>query len=79
MKKNTFRKQQEESQKVWRNMNNEPKFNPNKLTKYYAIIKIGDHSYVTDYEAKYRMEAEVIFNEEARLSGGFVEVIRAYK
>jgi hypothetical protein len=74
-----FKKQQEESQIVWKSMSNEPKFNPNNLTKYYAIIKIGDHSYVTDYEAKYRMEAEVIFNEEARLSGGFVEVIRAYK
>jgi hypothetical protein len=77
--KKTFRKQQEESQIVWRNQTNEPAFNPNRLTKYYAVINIGGKSFITDYEAKYRREAEVIFNEEARLSGGFVEVVRAYK
>jgi hypothetical protein len=75
----TFKKQQEETQKVWKSMSNEPAFNPNRLTKYYAVINIGGKSFVTDYEAKYRREAEVIFNEEARLSGGLVEVVRAYK
>jgi hypothetical protein len=77
--KKTFRKQQEESQIIWKNASYDAGFNPNKLTKYYAVINIGGKSFVTDYEAKYRREAEVIFNEEARLSGGFVEVIRAYK
>jgi GMP synthase-like glutamine amidotransferase len=77
--KKTFRKQQEESQIVWRNQTNEPAFNPNRLTKYYAVINIGGKSFVTDYEAKYRREAEVIFNEEASLAGGYVEVVRAYK
>jgi hypothetical protein len=75
----TFKKQQEESQIIWKSVTNEPAFNPNKLTKYYAVINIGNKSYVTDYEAKFRREAEVIFNEEARLASGYVEVIRAYK
>lgn len=77
--KKTFRKQQEETQIVWKNMSHEPAFNPNKLIKYYATIKVGEKSFLTEYEAKQRSEAVAIFNEEARIAGGRVELVRTYK
>ena len=75
----TFKKQQDESQIIWKNTTNEPAFNPHKLTKYYATIQVGNASFLTEYEAKTRSEARTIFEEEARLSGGKLEVISTYK
>jgi hypothetical protein len=75
--KKTFRKQQEESQIVWKNVPHEAPFNPFK--KWYGIIKVGDKSYVTEYESKFRSEVQAVFEEECRLSGGKLEVIGVYK
>lgn len=73
-KQNTFKK---EDQLVWENTPHEANFNPWK--NYYAIIKIGDKSYITEYMAKFRSEAVAIFEEESRICGGKVEVIEVYK
>jgi hypothetical protein len=75
--KKTFRKQQEETQKVWKNVPHDGQFNP--WNNYYSVIKIGDKSYLTEYESKFRSEAVAVFQEEARLSGGFVETVGVYK
>lgn len=66
------------SQTIFSNVYDAP-FNPQKTTKYYAVIKQGDNSFITEYEARFRSEAVVVFNEEARLSGGHVEVVSVYK
>jgi hypothetical protein len=76
----TFKKQPSEAwkQTVFSKTYDAP-FNPNKLIKFYAVIKQGDKSFVTEYAAKQRSEAVAIFNEEARLFGGQVEVIGVFK
>ena len=71
---NSFRK---EDQLVWKNTTHEVAFNPTK--NYYAVIKIKDKSYLTEYVSKFRSEAVAIFNEEARISGGFVETVGVFK
>jgi flavodoxin len=78
--KKTYQKKQTEAwkQTVFSNTFDAP-FNPNKLIKFYAVIKQGDKSFVTEYAAKQRSEAVAIFNEEARLFGGQVEVIGVFK
>lgn len=48
----------------------EAPFQPNKLTKYYGIIKVGEKSYISTYEAKLRLEAQSILAEEARVIQG---------
>jgi hypothetical protein len=75
--KKTFRKQQEESQIVWRNTNHDTSFNP--IKKFYGVIKVGDKLLLTEYESKFRSEVVAIFNEEARLLGGKLDVIGVYK
>jgi hypothetical protein len=63
--KKTFRKQQEESQIVWKNVTNEVKFNP--FRKYYAFIQIDGAEVVFDYIGKFRTEALTYFEEQARI------------
>jgi hypothetical protein len=72
-----FKKQQEESQIIWKNTNHEAPFNP--FRNYFAVVKIGDKSYLTEYTAKFRSEAVAVFEEECRLSGGYVESIGVFK
>lgn len=74
---NKFRKQKVETQIQWKNIGNDATFNPWK--KYYSVIKIGDTSYLTEYESKFRSEAVAVFHEEARLAGGYVENIGVFK
>lgn len=74
-----FKKQQEESQIIWKNVQHEVSFNPNKLTHYYGIIKVGDTNYITEYDGKFRSEAEAIFIEESHLSGGTLTTIGTFK
>lgn len=75
--KKTFRKQQEETQIIWKNIPHEASFNP--VKKWYGIIKIGDKSFVTEYESKFRSEVTAVFEEEARLSGGQLTTIGVFK
>jgi hypothetical protein len=78
MKKNTFRKQQEESQIQWKNVTNEVKFNP--FRKYYAFIQIDGAEVVFDYIGKFRTEALTYFEEQARINQGkLVSSVHAYK
>jgi hypothetical protein len=78
--KKTFRKQQEESQIIFRNMPNEPKFNPNKTIKYYAIIETEGTNKLYHYEGKQRNEAREHFEEQARLDHGkIVSGINVFK
>jgi hypothetical protein len=73
----TFKKQQEESQIVWKNTNHDASFNP--IKKFYGVIKVGESLYLTEHESKFRSETKVIFEEEARLMGGKLDVIGVYK
>jgi hypothetical protein len=75
--KKTFKRQQEETQKVWKNVPQENVFCP--MKKWYGIIKVGDKSFITEYESKFRSEVEALFQEESRLMGGTLEVIGGYK
>lgn len=75
--KKQFKQPKKESQIAWKNTTHDPKFNPFK--KYFACVKIGDKSYLYEYESKFRSEATIYFNEEARLAGGYVETIGIYK
>jgi hypothetical protein len=72
-----FKKQQEETQIQWRNVPQENVFNP--LKRWYGIIKVGDKSFITEYESKFRSEVTAIFTEEARLAGGQLTTISVYK
>jgi hypothetical protein len=65
------------SQIKWKSTTHESNFNP--VKRYYAVIKQGDKSFFSEYEGKYRSEAEAIFTEESRLMGGKVEVIGVLK
>ena len=76
MKKN-FKKQQQETQIVWKNTTHEAEFSP--VKKYYGIIEVGDKSFITEYESKFRSEVMAIFNEEARLASGKLTHIGVYK
>jgi hypothetical protein len=74
----TFKKQQVETQILWKNMTNDAPFNPNK--KYYAFIQIDGKEYVFDYVGKSRQEALINFQEEARLnSGKLVSGVHVFK
>jgi hypothetical protein len=79
MKKPYQKKQKDAWVRTVFNNFHEPAFQPNKLTKYYAVIKVKDSSYLTEYSARFRSEAVAVFEEESRLSGGQVEVIGVYK
>jgi hypothetical protein len=82
MKKPYQKKQQGSSpfgtQTVFSNTFEAP-FNANKLTKYYGIVKVGEKSFIAEYEAKFRSEAIAVLEEEARLSGGKLETLGVYK
>jgi hypothetical protein len=75
--KKQFKKQQEETQIQWKNIPHEASFNP--VKRFYGIIKIGEKSFVTEYEGKYRSEVQAVLEEEARLSGGKLESIGVFK
>jgi hypothetical protein len=75
--KKTFRKQQEESQKVWKNVPMEAKFNP--IKNWYGIIKVGEKSFITEYQSKFRSEVQAIFEEESRLMGGQLTTMGVFK
>lgn len=77
--KKTFRKQQDESQIIWKNVEHDAGFNPNKLTKYYGVVKVGDKSFITEYEARFRSEAKTILEEDARMVGGKLDFFGIYK
>jgi hypothetical protein len=76
--KKTFRKQQDETQIVWRNIPHEAAFNP--YRKYYALIEIDGGEQVFDYIGKYRSEALIHFEEQARINQGkLVSSVHVYK
>ena len=83
MFKKPFKKQQQEisglgTRTVFNNFH-EAAFDPNRKVKYYGIIEVGNTSFVTEYQAKYRSEAKAIFEEESRLAGGKLTIIGVYK
>jgi hypothetical protein len=73
-KTSTFKK---EDQIKWKNTTHEATFDP--FQKYFAVIKINNKSYLTEYISQFRSEAVAIFNEEARLYGGIVETVGVFK
>jgi hypothetical protein len=76
--KKTFRKQQDETQKVWKNTNHDAPFNP--FRKYYALIEIDGGEQVFDYVGKFRSEALSHFEEQARINHGrLVSSVHVYK
>ncbi|MEH7116080.1 hypothetical protein V7128_01475 [Neobacillus vireti] len=78
MKKNTFKKQQVETQIIWKNIPNDAGFNP--YRKYYAFIQIDGSEVVFDYVGKFRTEALIHFEEQARINQGkLVSGVHAYK
>jgi hypothetical protein len=76
MKKPYKKNQDFMKQTVFSNVH-EGQFNPWK--KYYGIIKVGDKSLVAEYTAKFRSEAVAVLEEEARLSGGKLEIVGVFK
>jgi hypothetical protein len=57
-----------------------PVFNPNKTTKYYAIIETEGTNKLYHYEGKQRNEAREYFEEQARLDHGkLVSGIHVFK
>jgi hypothetical protein len=73
-----FKKQQEESQIIWKNVPNDAPFNP--YRKYYAFIQIDGAEVVFDYIGKFRKEALIHFEEQARINQGkLVSGVHAYK
>ena len=75
--KNTFKNQREDSQIEWKNVEHDAQFNP--IKKFYGIINVGDKLFLTEYESKFRSETKAIFEEEARIMGGKLDVIGVYK
>jgi hypothetical protein len=63
----------------WGNMSYSEPFDPNKLTKYYGLIKVGDKLFHTEYAAKFRSEAKAILEEDARVMGGVLDTFGVYK
>ncbi|MBL4951107.1 hypothetical protein JK635_02480 [Neobacillus sp. YIM B02564] len=83
MYKDSYKKKQHRiaglgKQTIFSNIYEAP-FNSNKLTKYFALIRVGEKSFLTEYECRFRSEAVSIFNEKARLDNGYVEYIGVFK
>jgi hypothetical protein len=72
-----FKKQQEETQIEWKNIPHEASFNP--IKRFYGIIKVGEKSFITEYESKFRSEVVAVFEEEARLASGQLTTIGVFK
>jgi hypothetical protein len=66
-----------ETQIQWRNIEHDAAFNP--IKKFYGVIKVGEKLFLTEHESKFRSETKAIFEEEARLMSGKLEVIGVYK
>lgn len=77
MLKKTYKKQQEESQIVWKNSSPDVKFNP--LKRWYGVITVGDKNFITEYESKFRSEVTALFEEEARLANGQLTAVGVFK
>lgn len=76
--KKTFKRPQEESQLIWKNMSHEGLFNP--FRKYYTFVEIDGVEIVLDYIGKFRSEAVAYFEEQARINHGrLTSTIHVYK
>jgi hypothetical protein len=63
----------------WKNVSYDPPFNPNKLTKFYAIIETEGSDKLYHYEGIYRSEAHQYFIEQARIDHGKFKMMSVFK
>lgn len=76
--KKQFKSKQQETQIIWKNTTHDPQFNPER--KYYGIVDFDKSpSIKVEYACRVRSEAVAIFIEEARMLGGKLGVVSAYK
>lgn len=81
--KKQFKKQSQQTDQLgnrieWKNVPHQAEFNP--TTNWYGIIDFDKApSQIVEYTCRVRSEAVAVFEEEARLSGGKLGVVSAFK